>query len=223
MLYRPEGYSRRMNRAFVPLSTGLRVTVLSLGLLLVAGCAPPLVDPGYDGLDSPLADRGLMDIQRDATINRLITRWLNQESVPDARQGLQVEVFKGVVLFTGRIPADFDRNGLMAYTSRLPRVRRVHDELRIGAPQSFSARGQDRLLEISLVGRITTSNGIPEGFTRGRIRVIIDERRIFLMGAVTRDEALALASIARTQRGVEEVILLFDYLDAAMAEPDAVI
>lgn len=205
----PEEQFRRPGRIVGPVGA----TLLLLVVLAVPGCAPPLVDPGYDGLESPLADRGLMDIQRDAIIHRLVMRWLHEETTADTRRGIQVDVFKGVVLFTGRITADLDRDRLMTYTSRLPRVRRVHDELRIGEPLSIGARSQDRLLGISLIGLITTSKEIPEGFTRGRIRIIVDEQRVFLMGAVTRAEGVALASVTRTQRGAEEVILLFDYLD----------
>ena len=52
-----------------------------------------------------------------------------------------------------------------------------------------------------------------ESVEAGRIKVVTENRSVYLMGLVTQQEASAATEIARTVNGVQRVVKVFEYVD----------
>jgi len=179
---------------------------------LLGGCTQGLINPEPGRPDDSLADRHWPDLARDMNLQTEIRRFMADNPGSDPRAELAAHVFKDVVLVVG---ATADHRGLelvTTFAASLDGVRRVHDETVIERQRTTNAL-HDRLLKRRFIASLLASTRtLPESFNRGRIHAVVDDARLFLMGAVTREEALAIADLARRQIDVREVILLFDYI-----------
>jgi osmotically-inducible protein OsmY len=91
-------------------------------------------------------------------------------------------------------------------------VRRLFNEL---APIERGGPGlstSDRWISTRVNGSLTRIRDLP-GFDATRVKVTTARGIVYLMGLVSREEAEAVVAQARTVRGVERVVTLFEYLD----------
>ncbi len=127
---------------------------------------------------------------------------------------VKVNVHNGWVLMAGeaRTPELVERATELA--SEVDGVLRLFNELAPLERAGFSQASSDRLVS----GRVTTSftriRDLP-GFDPSRIKVTTTRGIVYLQGLVTEAEAEAAVEQARTVRGVERVVTMFEFKNAA--------
>ena len=127
---------------------------------------------------------------------------------------VKVNVHNGWVLMAGeaRTPELVERATELA--SEVDGVLRLFNELAPLERAGFSQASNDRLVS----GRVTTSftriRDLP-GFDPSRIKVTTTRGIVYLQGLVTEAEAEAAVEQARTVRGVERVVTMFEFKNAA--------
>ena len=97
-------------------------------------------------------------------------------------------------------------------TNSVEKVRVVHDEMTIAAPNSYMTRSSDSLITAKVKGSLFGIEG-HEGFDPTRVKVVTENGIVYLMGILYRLEADAVSTKASRVKGVQKVVKLFEYLD----------
>lgn len=187
------------------LYTGL----LSAGILLAIGCTriihsmtdePIRPDPGETSLGTDLNDWQI-ETYVGVNIKKADPRLENAH--------INIHAYNGVVLLTGEVPAQ-ELRGLAGDTARNFRgVRQVHNELQV-RPRSTALQ---RTNDLWLKTKVRTKLIAEKNFDSSDIKVVIENKVVYLMGIVTHKQGQIAATIASTTAGVERVVKAFEYLD----------
>ncbi|TDO12571.1 MULTISPECIES: BON domain-containing protein [Halomonas] len=188
--------------------TLLSSLLLSLGLIL-AGCTTVTAVTNSGTIDEDYGERTFGTQIEDEGIETKISHNLGRT---DARLGdarINVDSFNGVVLLTGQVPSEELKEKATQVASKVRNVREVHNELAIAANLPAS----QRLADTWLSTRIRTSLAANQEIDSGRIRVIVENNSVYLMGIVTRDEAQRIVQAVSAIGGMQRIVKVFDYLD----------
>ena len=110
------------------------------------------------------------------------------------------------VLVTGEAPTRELMDRLIDKIRRIPRVRKVYNEIAIAAPSALVSRSSDSLL----TAKVKTSLFKIKNFDATRVKVVTERGVVYLMGLVTAQEANAATEAARQVGGVLKVVKLFE-------------
>lgn len=183
------------------------VGLLSVCLLL-GGCAkiiqittsePVQISTNKRSLGTRINDRQLETITR---VN------LNKASDALAQSRINIDSFNGIVLLTGQVPDDTARQLATTTVAQINTLRQLHNELKITPRTRFPAHTKDAWITTKIKTKLIASN-----IQSSRVRVITEAQSVYLMGLVSRHEAERITEMARTTRGVVEVVKVFEYVD----------
>lgn len=132
---------------------------------------------------------------------------------PDIKNHSRIAVtsYNHWVLLTGQAETQHIRDRFARKVARLPKVRKVIDEVTIGPVASFARESKDALVT-SRVKLALTKIDVP-GFDATRVKVVTETGTVFLMGLVYPREGKAAAEKARYVPGVTKVIKIFEYIE----------
>jgi osmotically-inducible protein OsmY len=175
--------------------------------MLLAGCAPLLVAGAVGGTALVVADRRSAGAQVDDEAIELKVG-NNIGSGYGDRVHVNVTSYNGIVLLTGEVPTQ----DLVATIGEIARttakVRRVDNEITVGAVASVGSRTNDSYITSKVKARFVEANK----FAANHVKVVTERQVVYLMGIVRRDEGDTAAQIAATTSGVVRVVKLFDYI-----------
>lgn len=121
---------------------------------------------------------------------------------------INVFCFNGVVLLTGEVPSQ-DLRQLAGETARkISQVRQVHNELLVQSNSTFFSRTNDNWLASKVRSKVLLAEIESE-----RVKVIVENRVVYLMGLLTREEAQTVSEMVAETSGVEKVVRVFEYID----------
>ncbi len=120
--------------------------------------------------------------------------------------------YNGVALMVGQAPTEALSQQAQQIVTAIEKVRLVHNEMAIAAPNSFMTRSSDSLITAKVKTAMFSVKGA-EGFDASRIKVVTEDGVVYLMGMLYRWEADAAGDAARQVSGAEKVVKLFEYLD----------
>ncbi len=197
-------------------NTEASARTLALALLaaatpaLLGGCAEAVVGGAVAGA-AVVHDRRTPGTVIDDQLVEL--RWIHEyhkDETLKKQSHISATSYNGVLLLTGEAPTEDLRARAEAIARGLPKVRRVHNEIRIAAPSSLSARSSDALI----TAKVKTSlfKVKLEDFDPTRVKVVTSNGTVYLMGLVTRQEAAAVVEQVRRVKGVQRVVKVFEYI-----------
>jgi osmotically-inducible protein OsmY len=188
---------------------------LLLGLIIISqltACAA-LVIGGVAATGMALHDRRSVGTVVDDNVLEVRVRdalYRHEQFNDEVR--IKINAYNGWVLLAGEAVSD-ERVALAGKAAgEVDGIRRLFNEL---APVERTGPGQsssDRWISTRVNGSLARIRDIP-GFDTTRVQVTTARGTVYLMGAVSREEANAVVERARTVRGVERVVTLFEYLD----------
>jgi osmotically-inducible protein OsmY len=187
-----------------------RLIILIITVLLVHGCAAPLlVAGGAAGATLANDRRTPTAFMNDQKLELRIHDTLASDSSLADDSHLSVTSFDGVVLLTGQVlhQAQFDR--IVALMKNENGIKRLHNEVHVTQPTSMETRSQDTWLTT----RVKTAMLQHKTLNALQIKVITENSIVYLMGMVTHAEARAAATTAQSVKGVKSIITVFEYLD----------
>lgn len=118
-----------------------------------------------------------------------------------------VTSFNGVVLLAGQTP----NQNLKALAEQAARtaqgVKKVHNELQVGANSSALARMNDSAITTKITTQLLANSQIPSS----NIKVVTENGIVYLLGLVSRQEAGLATSVVQGVSGVQKIIKLFEY------------
>ncbi|MHA2938489.1 BON domain-containing protein [Vibrio sp. RC27] len=117
--------------------------------------------------------------------------------------------FRGTVVLMGQI---VDSSMLVALEENIKKIKgveQVHDQIRVKTPLTTQEIANDTWITTKIKSEVLTHkdlNGV-------KIKVITEDKEVFLFGYVSREHANIASEVARNIEGVKQVILAFQYAD----------
>lgn len=192
-----------------------RVCALLIVLGLMTGCAAPVLVVGaaaYGGTvlherrtgETVLADEAI-EWRAQALLLQL------PENLRQAR--VRVVSYNRVVLLVGQAPSTAVAAAIAARIAALPQVRRVYNEMTVGLPLGVAQIGTDTYLG-SRAKLALADVALPD-FDPLRVKIVVEEATVYLLGLVTPAEAEASIAKIRHIPEVKRVVSLFEYVQPA--------
>ena len=120
--------------------------------------------------------------------------------------------YNGVALMVGQAPTESLSQQAQTIVAGIEKVRLVHNEMTIAAPNSYMTRTSDSLITAKVKTSLFGVRDV-EGFDPTRVKVVTEDGVVYLMGLLHRREADAAAERTSQVSGVEKVVKLFEYID----------
>ena len=118
------------------------------------------------------------------------------------------------VLLIGQAPTATLKAKAKQEVSKIKKVNRINNQIRISAPISFLSRRNDEYL----TSKVKSSMLFAENFPSAKVKVVTENSEVFLLGLVTKEEADRAVSITRKIDGVTRVINVFEIIEADIVE-----
>ena len=189
-------------------------TLLAVALItsLLGGCAAVVVTGAATGANAAHDRRTLGAYIDDEGIELKARLAITEDKDLYSQTHVNIISVNGVVLLVGQAPTEAMRLKIEELTREIEKVRVVHNEMTIAAPNSYMTRSSDSLITAKVKGSLFGIKG-HEGFDPTRVKVVTENGVVYLMGILYRSEADAVATKASRVSGVQKVVKLFEYLD----------
>lgn len=186
--------------------------VLTIITSLLYGCAAAVVGGGAAGAGVAHDRRTLGTYIDDEGIELKTRLAIFNEKELNSQIHINVISINGVVLLVGQAPTAALKQQAGDIASGIPKVRHVHNEMSIAAPNSIMTRSSDSLITAKVKTNLFGIEG-HEDLDPTRVKVVTENGIVYLMGMLYRSEANAVSERARQVGGVQKVVRLFEYLD----------
>lgn len=182
---------------------------LCLLSLLLSGCVT-LLDATNEGpIDPEPGKRNLGQYFSDRNLETIIAVNLRKASPELEDAHINIICFNGVVLLTGEVPSKDLRQVASETVRSIKQVRQVHNELMVQSNSTFFSRANDNWLATRVRGKLIVNRDTDAE----RVKVVVENRVVYLMGLLTREEAKIASEVAASVSGVEKVVRVFEYLE----------
>lgn len=183
---------------------------LSLTVPLLQGCAAVVVGGVAAGASVAHERRDAQTVLEDEHTEHSAAQLLIDDPDINMHSRISTTSYNHLVLLSGQAETQDISDRFAQKVARLPRVKKVVNEVTVGPLASFARESEDALIT-SRVKIALTEIDIPE-FDPTRVKVVTEEGVVFLMGLVYTPEADAAVEKARYVPGVEKVIKVFEYI-----------
>ena len=191
----------------------ISLLILAFAVTSFQGCAPVVVGGAAASGTLAAHDRRTVGTFVDDQGIELKARVaLHDNEELRSQTHLSVTSINGVVLLSGQAPTEALRQQAQDIVAGVEKVRHIHNEIAIAAPNSFMARSNDTLITAKVKTALFQIDGL-EDFDATRVKVVTEDGVVFLMGMLYRNEAEAVSNRARQVGGVMKIVKLFEYLD----------
>ena len=172
----------------------LSTTLSSCSSFLAATHNGPIEqDPGQRTMGEVLDDRQI-------TTHLKVNLVKADPSLDEAN--ITVLSYNGVVLLTGEVPTSRLRE-LAGETARnINSVRQVHNQLEVASKATFYSRTNDNWIGTKIRTKLIGSTEVESN----RVKIVVENRAVYIMGLLTESEAQHVTELARTTEGVTKVV-----------------
>ncbi|MCP3674376.1 MAG: divisome-associated lipoprotein YraP [Gammaproteobacteria bacterium] len=182
--------------------------LLIISIPFLTGCVAAVATGAIVGSDMA-SDRRTTGIYiEDGSIELKTSTAIAEDSQLKASTSISVVSYNRVVLLVGQAPNESLRSHAADVVRETENIRRVHNEIRIAAPNSFLSGSSDSWITTKAKSLMLAE----KDFASTNIKVITENGEIFLMGLVTKAEADKAIAIVRKIDGVERVVQIFEYI-----------
>ena len=186
--------------------TPLLLSASVLGTTLLSGCAGLVVGGAVVG-GLMITDRRTSGAQVEDQAIELKSANRLQQVLGD-RGHVNVTSYNRMVLLTGEVPTEADRDAAEQAISRIENVRSIVNELAVAAPSSLSVRSNDVVLTSKVKATLIDARDLQAQ----AFKVVTERATVYLMGRVTEREARRAGDVARSVPGVQKVVRVFDII-----------
>ncbi len=186
--------------------------LLSLVLItcLLGGCTAMMIGGAAAGAVTAHDRRTIGTFIEDKEIQIKALRILHSDEEFQQLSNIAITVYNLQVLLTDQAANAEIVTRFADKVARIPRVRKVYNEVNIGAENTWSDAATDAYLTSQV--KLALFNVGIEGFDPLRVKVTSSNGTVYLMGLLTPDEADAVTEKVRFVSGVRTVVKLFEYI-----------
>jgi osmotically-inducible protein OsmY len=185
------------------------LALLLVPVVFLQGCAPAVVGGAATGASVAYDRRTTGTVIDDQGIEfKAAYALFNNKEIYD-QSHINVTSYNGVVLLTGETPSESLKQKVTAEVKRIPKVRRIHNELAIAAPSALPSRSSDGWITSKIKAKMTTD----ERTDPFHVKVVTERGIVYLMGMLSRAEAERAVNLVKNTAGVQRVVKIFEYTD----------
>jgi osmotically-inducible protein OsmY len=186
--------------------------LISLAVTSFYGCAPVVVGGAAAGGAALHSRRTVGTFVDDQGIELKARLAILDNKELNSQIHVSVTSYNGMVLLTGQAPTESLRQQAQDIVAGIDKVRLVHNEMSIAAPNSIMTRTSDTLITAKVKTALFNIKGL-EGFDPTRVKIVTEDGIVYLMGLLYRSEADAVVDQARQVGGAKKIVKVFEYLD----------
>ena len=123
---------------------------------------------------------------------------------------ISVTVMNGIVLLTGEVHSDEQRQYAESLARSYDQTREVVNELDLSGRSNINSRANDSYITAKVKARLLQANDLP----LTNIKVVTERGNVYLLGLVTEAEALAAVELTQSVVGVTHIVKVFEYIKA---------
>lgn len=188
----------------------LLMAILTVNLL--SGCAAVIVGGAAVGASAVHERRSVGTMVDDEGIEWKVKSAIHGNKPLSSQSHINVISLNAVVLLVGQTPTEALRQQATNLAKGVEKVRVVHNEMTIAAPNSYMTRSSDAYITSKVKTSLFKVKG-HDDFDPTRVKVVTENGTVYLMGILYRSEADDAARQASVVGGVQKVVKLFEYLD----------
>lgn len=183
--------------------------IMLAALPMLSGCVPVLLATATVATVDISLDRRTTGTYIDDNLLevRLRSQLRQDESLGDA-VNISVTSFNGIVLLTGEVNTDEQRQRAGEIVTAEGTARKVVNELELAGKTSVIGRANDALLTSKVKFQLTKDEN-----TAPTIKVVTEHGKVYLLGLVTQAEADAAVESALAVSGVTHIVKVFEYIE----------
>ena len=186
--------------------------VVFLTSSLLYGCAAAVVGGTATGATAVHDRRTVGTFIDDEGIELKARMAIFDDKELNSQIHINIISINGVVLLVGQAPTEAARQKAAEIVSTVPKVRLIHNEMTVAAPNSYLTRSSDSLITAKVKSKLFTIKG-HDNFDPTRVKVVTENGIVYLMGILTHSEADTVTDAARQVGGVQKIVKLFEYID----------
>ncbi|MCL1051754.1 divisome-associated lipoprotein YraP [Shewanella abyssi] len=179
-------------------------------LLMLQGCAGAVMVGAVGGAMMVNDERSFQTQLDDTNANFNISSALSSHDDLKNQANVTAVVMNSNVLMIGQAPNSMLRDKAIRTVQQLKIGGKIHNQIRIGNPTSFTTRSNDTWITTKVKSRMLSEDNLDVT----NIKVVTENGEVFLIGLVERQQADLAVDVARNTAGVRKVIKVFEYTDS---------
>lgn len=185
-------------------------TVALLSLIICLSSCVTIIDATTDGPIKPDPnERSFGGYIDDKNIKTIVSVNIKKASAALDEAHINVHVYNAVVLLTGEVQSQAQRD-LAGRTARdVHRVRQVYNELQVQPKSGFMDRTVDNIMQTKIKAKLMLNKDIDSG----KVKVIVENDTAYLMGLLTRIQTEKITDVVRKQPGIKKVVRAIEYIE----------
>ncbi len=210
--FKPTARNRVLAFGKVPAVKIFMRTLLLATLLPLNACIPLVITASVTAIDVSLDRRTPGKYLDDNTLELKLRSDFDQDPALGSGVNISVTAFNGVVLLTGQVNSDDQRQRASAVVEQYKtngEVASVANELTLAGKTNFSSRLNDIWITGKVKARLLKTPNLPAS----AVKVVSEHGKVYLLGRVTNVEAEATVNAIRDIRGITHIVKVFEYID----------
>lgn len=187
----------------------IKLIALLAALVLLQGCAGALMVGAVGGAKMANDERSMSTQISDTNADFEIISALSKHEDLNNQTNITGVVMNNNVLMIGQAPNSMLRDKAIKVVQDLNIGGKIHNQIRIGNPTSFTTRSNDTWVTTKVKGRMLNDKNLDIT----RVKVVTENGEVFLLGLIERSQADLAVDIARNTAGVRKVIKVFEYVE----------
>ncbi|MEY3182637.1 MAG: hypothetical protein RLZ35_622 [Pseudomonadota bacterium] len=190
--------------------TAIFVTGIFTSMALLSSCCAPLFVSGAATGAVMVSDRRTSGtIVDDKGIEIKAFHALSSNSALWKEAHITAVSYNNVLLLVGQAPTEALKLDAEHAVDGIPKVRTVYNEITVEKPISIKQRGQDTWISTQMKARLVSSKNIHPT----QVKVITENGTLYLMGLLTPAEEEQVIDIAKSIKGVNSIIKMFETVE----------
>lgn len=187
----------------------IRLWSLPLLILFLSGCIPILlVAAGATAGGAIIYDKRTTEVMlQDQEISNKAVSNINSDLRLKDKARISVSTFNHLVLMVGQAQSEELRQYAYEDVSKVPQIKRVYNQVQVSPLLTTWDRSKDAWI----TSKVKTAMMAKPGLSSSQIKVITENKVVYLMGLVTPNQAKLATEAARTVSGVSRVVQVFEY------------
>jgi len=184
-------------------------SLLISALLLLTGCIPVILAAvGATAGGAIIYDKRSSEvILQDQDISNKALTNLNSDWDLKNKSRVTVATFNHVVLMVGQVQSPELKQRAYQYVREIPNVKRVYNQVQISPVLTTWDQSKD----VWITSKVKTAMLAKRGLSSSQIKVVTENKVVYLMGIVTTKQADLATEAARNVSDVQKVVQVFEY------------
>lgn len=190
------------------MNTLIKLVYALLLSLTLTGCVTVLDKVNKEPISPDPGKRTFGTYVDDERLETILAVNLKKSSAELANAHVNVTSYNGVVLLTGEVP-NRDLKQMAGDIARdIANIRQVHNEILIRPNSTVFSRTNDGWIATKVRTKLLTNRNIESD----RVKIVVENRIVYLMGMLTRGQADLASELAATVSGVDKVVRVIEYV-----------